>query len=249
VTGPAGHRPRPSNNPGYQRVRAWVSWSTGKESAYALHVARRDRRVDVAGLFTTVDEDTGTVAYTGVPVRLAQAQAEALALPLHMLSIPARCSPGRREELRRAVLTGTAVPAGVRMIIFGDVAADVRASRAARLAGLGIDAAFPLWGMDTRHLARLILDAGIKAVITRVDPSAVAVSWLGKCFGTDFIAALPEAADPCGEQGEFHTFTCDGPGFAHAIPVVLEGARWHDGTARGDLSEANVPAHCGREPA
>lgn len=249
MTGRAGHWPRPARAPRHRHVRAWVSWSAGKESAYALHMARRDRRVDVAGLFTTVDEDTGTVAYTGVPVRLAQAQADALALPLYQLRIPARCPPGRREVLRRAVLMDAAVPAGVQMIIFGDVATDVRASRAARLAGLGIGAAFPLWGMDTRRLARLIMESGIKAVLTRVDPCAVPVSWLGGCFGADFIAALPQGADPCGEHGEFHTFTCDGPGFAHAIPVVLEGVRWRGGTACADLSEASPARRCGRQPA
>jgi diphthamide synthase (EF-2-diphthine--ammonia ligase) len=147
------------------------------------------------------------------------------------------------------VLTGTAVPAGVRVIVFGDVATDIRASRAARLAGLGIDAAFPLWGMDTRHLARLILEAGIKAVITRVDPRAVAVSWLGRCFGTNLVAELHEAVDPCGEHGEFHTFTSDGPGFGHAIPVVLEGVRWHGGTVYAELAEASATASCDRRPA
>lgn len=177
--------PSPGIRPaGHGRIRAWVSWSTGKDSAYALHLAQEDRRVEVLGLFTTVDQDAGTVAYNGVPVSLAHAQADALGLPPHLLSVPAACPARDRETLRRAVLAREAVPDGVKTMIFGDAGGtDIRSSRAARLAGLGIDAVFPLWGMDTRRLSRDILAAGIRAVITRVDPCVLDAGWAGRLFG------------------------------------------------------------------
>jgi diphthamide synthase (EF-2-diphthine--ammonia ligase) len=227
---------------GTGRIRAWVSWSTGKESAYALRLAQEDRRVEVLGLFTTVDEDAGTVAYNGVPVSLAQAQASALGLPLHLLSVPAACPAGDREVLRRAVLAREAVPDGVEIMIFGDAGGtDIRSSRAARLAGLGIDAVFPLWGMDTRRLWRDILTAGIRAVITRVDPSVLDARWAGRPFGESFIRSLSEDADPCGENGEFHTFACCSPDFGYAIPVVLERVARREGSVYAEIIPASGP--------
>lgn len=151
TAGPAGvaaqSRPLPAGPAPRERVRAWMSWSTGKDSAYALRLARASSQVDVAGLFTTVDADAGRVAYNEVPVCLAQAQAQALGLPLHILPIPAGCSDHEREALRRDVLSREAVPAGIKMLIFGDAGGrDIRASRAARLAGLGIRAVFRCGG-------------------------------------------------------------------------------------------------------
>jgi diphthamide synthase (EF-2-diphthine--ammonia ligase) len=220
-----------------------VSWSTGKDSAYALSLAQADRQIEVLGLFTTVDEDTGRVAYNGVPVRLAQAQAEALGLPLHVLSVPAACPAHTREVLRRRVLAREAVPEGVRVIIFGDAGGtDIRSSRAARLSGLDIDAAFPLWGMDTRVLCREILVAGIRAVITRVDPCVLAAGWAGRFFGEGFTGALGEDVDPCGENGEFHTFAFGSPAFDHAVPVVLERVTWRDGSVYAEIATAGSQA-------
>ena len=233
--------PSPGTRPaGQGRIRAWVSWSTGKDSAYALHLAQQDRRVEVRGLFTTVDEDTGTVAYNGVPVSLAQAQADALGLPLYLLSVPAACPARHREALRRAVLAREAVPEGIETMIFGDAGGtDIRSGRAARLAGLGIDAVFPLWGMDTRRLCRDILTAGIRAIITRVDPCALDACWAGRVFGESFIESLGEDADPCGENGEFHTFACRSPDFAYAIPVVLERVTRREGSVYAEIVPAS----------
>ncbi len=224
-------------------VRAWVSWSTGKESAFTLSLAQDDPRIEVAGLFTTVEEEAHRVAHNGIPVRLAEAQAAALGLPLHVLRIPAGCDADTRELLRRDVLRREALPAGVRTIIFGDAGGtDIRASRAARLAGSGIDAAFPLWGMDTTQLARQILASGILAVVTRRDPFLIEPGWLGQPFAEEFLDALGKHADPCGEHGEFHTFTCDGPGFGRAIAVTARGVRHQDGAVYAELTEADVPA-------
>jgi diphthamide synthase (EF-2-diphthine--ammonia ligase) len=240
---PAPARPAPApERPG--RVRAWVSWSTGKDSAYALHLVRSGRQVEIAGLFTTINADAGTVAYNGVPLSLARAQAHALGLPLHLLPVPAGCPPPARETLRRQVLAREAVPADVKVIIFGDAAgADIRASRAARLAGLGIGAAFPLWGMDTRQLARMILDAGIHAVITRAAPRMLGSWWVGKPFSEELITALGSEADPCGENGEYDTFTCDSPDFRHPIPIEVGGVTWRDGSAYADLVPASAGQH------
>ena len=233
-----------------KRSRAWISWSTGKDSAFALHLARQDRQTEIAGLFTTVEEDTGTVAYNGVPLGLAHAQAAALGLPLHLLRIPAGCTARAREMLRREILAREAVPAGITTIIFGDVAVTgIRASRAARLAGLGIDAAFPLWGMDTRRLCRMILAAGIRAVITRVDPAVLDAGWAGRFYGEDFLAALGRGVDPCGENGEFHTFTCDSPDFARPVPAILERITRRDGSVYAELAGLASPAGRQRRPA
>jgi diphthamide synthase (EF-2-diphthine--ammonia ligase) len=233
-----------------QRVRAWVSWSAGKDSALTLCLAQDDPLVEVAGLFTTVDEEPYQVAYTGVPVRLAEAQAAALGLPLHLLRIPPGCDGRTRETLRREVLTREAVPAGVAAILFGDAGGtDIRASRADRLAGLGIGAVFPLWGMDSRRLCRHILAAGIRAVITRLDPGLIDARWAGRPYDTIFLDALPPAADPCGEYGEFHTFTADGPGFAHPIPVTAAGITRRDGMVYAELAEADGRTGGKRRPA
>jgi uncharacterized protein (TIGR00290 family) len=219
------------------RTRAWVSWSTGKESAYALRVARADRRVEVLGLFTTVHEDAGRVAYNGVPVGLAKAQARALGLPLHVLSVPAGCPARAREVRRRRVLAREAVPEGVSAIIFGDVGGtDIRASRAARLSGFGIDAVFPLWGADTSWLCRDILAAGIRAIITRVDPRVLAARWAGKLFDEVFLQALTDRVDPCGENGEFHTFVLSSPDFDWDVPVGLERVTRRDGSVYALIS-------------
>jgi len=224
-----------------------MSWSTGKDSAYALHLTRDDTRIDVTGLFTTVDTDAGQVAYNGVPVSLARAQPDALGLPLHILPVPAGCPARARETLRREVLEREAVPAGVEVIIFGDAGGrDIRASRAARLAGLGIGAAFPLWGTDTRQLARMILAAGIRAVITRADPRVLDAGWAGKPFSQEFIAAAGEETDPCGENGEFHTFTWDSPDFRCPVPVAVEAVSWRDGSVYADLAPVGGEVAGGR---
>lgn len=247
IPGPAGvaaqPRPLPAGAAPRERVRAWMSWSTGKDSAYALRLAHGNPWVDVAGLFTTVDADACRVAYNGVPVCLAHAQAQALGLPLHTLPIPAGCSAHAREALRRDVLSREAVPAGISMLIFGDAAGrDIRASRAARLAGLGIRAVFPLWGMDTRLLAHRILAAGIGAVITRADLLTAGAGWAGRPFDEEFIAALGEGADPCGENGEFHTFTSVSPDFRHPVPVAVDRVSGRDGVAYAEV----IPAGDGR---
>ena len=242
--------PRRLCRAGARRTRAWVSWSTGKDSAFALHLAQQDQRTEIAGLFTTVEGNAGTVAYNGVPLGLAHAQAAALGLPLHLLRIPAGCPARTREALRRDVLAREAVPAGITTIIFGDVAGtDIRASRAARLAGLGIGAAFPLWGTGTRRLCRMILAAGIRAVITRADPLVLDAGWAGQCYGDDFIAALDPGVDPCGENGEFHTFTCDSPDFACPVPAGLERITRRDGSVYAGLAEAGCGAGDARRPA
>jgi diphthamide synthase (EF-2-diphthine--ammonia ligase) len=235
---------------GREPIRAWMSWSTGKDSAYALHLALRDGRVDVGGLFTTVEPDTGRVAYNGVPVSLAQAQAEALGLPLHLLPVPTGCPAHAREVLRRDVLTREAVPEGVRLLIFGDAdGTDIRAARAARLEGLGIGAAFPLWGMDTRLLARMILAVGVRAIITRVDPRVLGARWAGKPFDEEFITSAGGEADPCGERGEFHTFTCWSPDFGYAIAPAVERLAGRGGSVYAELAAPGSPASGRRQEA
>jgi diphthamide synthase (EF-2-diphthine--ammonia ligase) len=233
-----------------ERIRAWVSWSGGKESALTLRLARDDPQFEVTGLFTTVDEQPGRVAHSGVPVRLAEAQACSLGLPLHLLRIPPGCDYTAREAFRRGILVREAVPAEVQAIIFGDAGGtDIRASRAQRLEGSGIEAMFPLWGRDPGELCRDILASGIRAVIARLDPARIEPRWAGQPYDEAFLGALAPAADPCGEHGEFHTFATDGPGFAHPVPVVTVGITRRDGQVHAELAEADSQRAAERRPA
>jgi diphthamide synthase (EF-2-diphthine--ammonia ligase) len=233
-----------------RRVRAWISWSTGKDSALTFSIARGSPRFEVVGLFTTVDEEPCRVAYTGVQARLAEAQAAALGLPLHLLRIPAGCDGGAREVLRREVLAREAAPAGVEVILFGDAGGtDIRASRAQRLTGTGIEAVFPLWGMDSRLQCRSILTTGIRAVIARLDPGRIDPEWAGRPYCKAFLDGLAQSIDPCGEHGEFHTFTTDGPGFAHPVPVTATGVFRHDGQVYAELAEIDAQRENDRRPA
>lgn len=196
-----------------------MSWSSGKDSAMALHVARAEG-VDVVGLLTTVNADADRVAMHAVRRELLEAQARALGLPLHVVEIPSPC-PNDVYEAAMAGAVARARADGVGEMVFGDLfLADIRAYRESMLDGTGIAPRFPLWQRPTAALARDMLDAGIRAVVTCVDPKQAPRELAGRAFDADFVASLPDGVDPCGENGEFHTFVSDGPGFASPIPVA-----------------------------
>ena len=218
------------------RPRAWLCWSSGKDSAWALEVVRRRGDVDVVGLLTVVSEAYGRVSMHGVREELLAAQAEAARLPLCRVPIPAPCTNGAyREAMGRAVRQAEAE--GVTRMIFGDLfLEDVRAYREAQLAGSRITPMFPLWKCPTAELADEMIRAGLVAHVTCLDPKKVPPEMAGKRFDRGFLDRLPADVDPCAENGEFHTCVSAGPMFTRAIPVEVGQTVERDGFVFADLT-------------
>jgi uncharacterized protein (TIGR00290 family) len=219
-------------------VKALLAWSSGKDSAWALHVLRRAAEVDVVGLLTTVSEAHDRVAMHAVRRSLLEAQAEAVGLPVRIVRIPSPC-PNEVYENAMAAALDAARASGVEAIAFGDLfLADVRRYREERMSGTGLVALFPLWGEATDALARAMIAGGQRAVITCVDPRALPPSFAGRAFDGDLLRDLPASVDPCGENGEFHTFAWDGPAFGHPVPVTAGDVVERDGFVFADLLAA-----------
>lgn len=197
-----------------------MSWSSGKDCAWALHALRRDPSVEVVGLLTTVNVTHDRVAMHATRRALLEAQAAALGLPLHIVPLPWPCPNEVYErEMRTAALDAAA--RGVTHIAFGDLLIEeIRSYRAEQLRGTGIDPIFPLWGEPTGRLAREIIDAGVEAVVTCIDTKSLPPALLGRRFDASFLHDLPGGVDPCGENGEFHTVVLDGPMFAAPIEAA-----------------------------
>ena len=206
-----------------------MSWSSGKDSAYALHIARADRRVDVRALLVTVNEAADRVAMHAVRRSLLEAQAERLRLPLHVVDIPSPC-PNEVYEARMADAVTAARDAQVERMVFGDLfLEDVRAYRERNLADTGISPVFPLFGRQTDLLAREMIGSGVRAVLTCIDPRVLPAEFVGRSFDEQLLAELPEGVDPCGERGEFHTFVWDAPGFSSPVPIAVGEVVERDG--------------------
>jgi uncharacterized protein (TIGR00290 family) len=218
--------------------RAWIAWSSGKDSAWALHEARRGGEVDVVGLLTTYTEPHDRVSMHGVRLELLRAQADAVGLPLHLVPIPAPC-PNEIYEARMAEALAAARAGGVTHVVFGDLfLADVRAYREAQLARAAMTPVFPLWERDTGALIREMLDGGTEAWITCVDPRAAPAALAGTRLTAATLAALPASVDPCFERGEAHTFCADGPAFARRVAVTPGAVVERDGFVFADLLPA-----------
>jgi len=212
-----------------------VSWSSGKDSAWLVHVLRRMTDVDVQALLTTVNEPAQRVAMHAVRVELLEAQADALGLPLWTIPIPSPCS---NEEYERAMAGAVqrAVNERFTHVAFGDLfLEDVRRYREERMAGTGLTPIFPLFGSDTAALAREMIAAGLGARLTCVDPRVLDRSFAGREFDSAFLADLPASIDPCGERGEFHSFAYRGPMFAHPVAVETGVVVERDGFVFADL--------------
>ena len=222
-----------------KRPRAWMSWSSGKDSGLALHEVRSAGEVDVIGLVTTVNSTADRVAMHAVRRVLLEAQADALDLPLYVVDLP---WPSANElyEQRMSAAVEVARQSGVKCFVFGDLfLEDVRAYRLAMLDGTGITPLFPLWGRATNGLAREMLVQGVKAVITCVDPAQAPRSIAGRWYDEALLSELPPDIDPCGENGEFHTFVVDGPGFAHPLEVGVGEVVERDGFVFADVFPAD----------
>jgi len=219
-------------------MRTLLSWSTGKDSAWSLHVLRQMPEIEVVGLFTTVNAAFDRVAMHAVRRKLLEAQAVAAGLPLHVIEIPWPC-PNEIYEQRLGAFVARQKEEGIAAMAFGDLfLEDIRAYRVAKLAGSGIAPLFPLWGRDTALLAREMIAGGLKARLTCVDPKKLDRGFAGRAFDAALLADLPAGVDPCGENGEFHTCVFAGPMFAHAIDVHLGEVATRDGFVFADLLPA-----------
>jgi uncharacterized protein (TIGR00290 family) len=220
------------------REKALLAWSSGKDSAFSLHVLRQQGDVEVVGLLTTINEAYDRVAMHAVRRELLEAQARAAGLPLVSVGIPDRCV-NEEYEAAMARAMAEARAQGVTAVAFGDLfLADIRRYREERLRTTGIRPLFPLWGRPTRALAEEMLAAGLRARLTCVDPRALPGSFAGREFDRAFLDDLPAGVDPCGENGEFHTFAWDGPMFAHPVPVRAGEVVSRDGFVFADLLSA-----------
>ena len=217
------------------RQKALIAWSSGKDSAWALHVARQAGEYDVTGALTTVTDGFGRVSMHGVREELLQAQLAAAGLAPIIVRIPYPC-PNEVYERAMAAAMQDAKARGVTHVIFGDLfLEDVRAYRERQLAGSGIAPVFPLWQRPTAPLAREMIAGGVEAHLAVVDLKKLPAAFAGRRFDTALLDALPAGTDPCGENGEFHSFVSAGPMLARKIPVSVGETVERDGFAFADL--------------
>lgn len=215
--------------------RVLLSWSSGKDSAWALHVLRMDPDVEVVGLLTTINATYQRVAMHSTRLALLKAQARAVGLPLEVIPLPWPCSNAEYERaMRKAIEDG--LSRGATHIAFGDLfLEDIRAYRIRQLEGSGLEPLFPIWHEPTESLARRIVDAGVEAVVTCVDPKQLSPSFVGRTFDHAFLDELPKSVDPCGERGEFHTCVLAGPMFQAPLHAVVGEVVERDGFYFADL--------------
>ena len=218
--------------------RVLLSWSSGKDSAWTLHLLRQMPDIEVVGLLTTLNEAAQRVAMHAVRRELLEAQARATGLPLTMLNLPWPCSNQQYETILLAACRDV-VARGVQAVAFGDLfLRDIRQYRETQMKDTGLEPIFPLWDVPTDHLARDMLAAGLRARITCVDLAKLPRDFAGREFDDRLLADLPSAADPCGENGEFHTFCYAGPMFSVPIACAPGEVVEREGFAFADLALA-----------
>ena len=216
-----------------------LSWSSGKDSAWALHVLRQRPDTEVVGLLTTLNTEFDRVTMHAVRRELVRAQAGMANLGLIEVELPWPCSNETYEERMSGALEACAAR-GAEAVAFGDLfLEDVRSYREERMRGSGLDVLFPLWGLDTRALSREMVSSGLRAIVTCVDPKQVDASIVGREYDAALLDALPDAIDPCGERGEFHSFVHAGPMFESPLPVRCGEVVERDGFVFADVLMAD----------
>ena len=212
-----------------------LSWSSGKDSAWTLHLLRQQPDIQVVALLTTFNAEADRVAMHAVRRALVEAQAERTGIPLWAVDLPWPCSNSEYEDRMRAVCQ-RATATGITAVAFGDLfLQDVRDYRIRQLQGSGLEPLFPLWQIPTPQLSREMIAAGVKAKLTCVDPSKLERSFAGQDYDSRLLQTLPAGIDPCGENGEFHTFVYDAPIFSSPIAVRSGEVVEHDGFVFADL--------------
>lgn len=220
-----------------------VSWSTGKDSAWMLHILNQQHPGAAAGLLTTTNQAFDRVAMHAVRRELLQAQAEAIGLPLHVVPLPWPCSNEQYDAIMRAAVAGF-VRNGFTHVAFGDLfLEDVRRYRETRLSGSGLEPLFPIWKTKpTTDLAHDMIEGGLQARVTCVNPNTLDRRFAGRLFDRSFLEDLPAGIDPCGENGEFHSFAVAGPMFSNPIDVELGEIVDRDGYVFADLKLSSRPS-------
>lgn len=215
--------------------KALIAWSGGKDSAWTLQRLRAVPGIQIAGLFTTVHADDGSIAVHAVRRSLLDAQVKAAGLPLYTVAVPARCS-NAVYEAAMAQFVEDATRDGVTQLAFGDLFLDdIRRYRERQFAKSGLELLFPLWGEPTRALAAEMVAAGLRARIVCVDLAQAPREWAGKTYDPGFVAGIPDGIDPCGERGEFHTFAYAGPMFHGSLATRVAGTAERDGFVYADI--------------
>jgi uncharacterized protein (TIGR00290 family) len=212
-----------------------MSWSTGKDSAWALYQLQNQPEYELAGLFCTINKEYSRTAMHAVRLELLQMQALSIGLPLDIIEIPNRCSNAEYETIMQRFVNDTK-SRSVECFAFGDLfLEDIRAYRIDKLTGTGITPVFPLWNQATDRLSMEMIEGGLKAVITCVDPKQLAKNFVGQIYNQAFLNALPDSVDPCGENGEFHSFVFDAPMFKEKIDISVEEIVERDGFIFADI--------------
>jgi len=226
------------------REKIWLSWSSGKDSAWSLHTLRQGSEYEVVALLTTVNTAFNRVAMHAVRESVLEAQAAALGLPLVKVPIPSPC-PNGTYEAAMTIAMARARAEGISRVAFGDLfLEDIRKYREEKLAAVGMQPVFPIWGLETRALAQEMVRSGLRALVTCVNPKLLDPRFAGRIFDEKFLAELPESVDPCAERGEFHTCVYDGPMFKKPLPVHAGEIVTRDGFVFADaLLSTAAPAH------
>lgn len=221
--------------------RVVVSWSGGKDSAWALHLVRTRGDCEVVALLTTMNAAFDRVAMHAIRREVVEAQARAAGLPLWTVPLPWPCS-NQHYETAMSQACKRSLSEGASGFVFGDLfLADIRAYREKQLAGTGLEPIFPLWLQPTADLAREMISAGLRARLACVDPKQIASSFAGREFDAKLLSDLPAACDPCGEKGEFHTCVYAGPMFASELRIENGEVAERDGFVFADM-KLNAPA-------
>jgi uncharacterized protein (TIGR00290 family) len=227
--------------------RTLLSWSSGKDSAWSLHLLRQQNECEVVGLLTTFNQLANRVAMHAVRRTLVEAQAKAAGIPLWGVDLPWPCSNADYECIMEQTCKA-AVQSDIECIAFGDLfLTDIRAYREKQLNDSGLQPIFPVWKKPTRELAHSMIESGLRAKLTCVDPKLLAPEFVGREFDEQLLSELPSNIDPCGENGEFHTFVYAGPMFARNIPVKLGEIVSRDGFVFADLDSTDLKPVCEQE--
>jgi uncharacterized protein (TIGR00290 family) len=221
------------------KKKTLISWSSGKDSAWALHLLQQDPRIELLGLFTVMNQKYSRVSMHATRLEMLQRQAESIGLPIETISLPDPCTNEQYDAIMRPFVTESANK-GIECLAFGDLfLEDIRKYRENQLKGTGIEPLFPLWGIPTSDLAEQMLSAGLKAYVSSVDLNKLPLRFAGQKWSRDLIAEFPKDCDPCGENGEIHTVVVDGPMFRNTILVRVGDVVNLNGFAYADIIPVN----------